>query len=139
MLEKFTKLTILFQTRDGKLRAAVPSPLGSCVFLNDVEASEMNAALKKHKELMKSYPREGKGLEAFVDSSDTGFTRNGQVENNATNSASKSVINDDVQGGPQPASKKTAEKMASGPEGVNGVSNPTTNGATSLASGGECC
>ncbi|KAI4735064.1 2-epi-5-epi-valiolone synthase-like protein [Aureobasidium sp. EXF-12298] len=137
ILDQATKA--ILKTRDGKLRAAVPSPLGSCVFLNDVEASEMNAALKKHKELMKSYPREGKGLEAFVDSSDTGFTRNGQVENNATNSASKSVINDDVQGGPQPASKKTAEKMASGPEGVNGVSNPTTNGATSLASGGECC
>jgi hypothetical protein len=45
---------MISQTRDGKLRAAVPSPLGSCVFLNDVEASEMNAALKKHKELMKS-------------------------------------------------------------------------------------
>ncbi|CAD0096636.1 unnamed protein product [Aureobasidium mustum] len=123
-----------------KLRAAVPSPLGSCVFLNDVEASEMNAALKKHKEIMKSYPREGKGLEAHVDSSDTGYTHNAKaVENNATNSASKSVINDDVKDGVNPAGKKTAEKMASGPEGVNGVSNPTTNGANSLAQGGECC
>lgn len=99
----------------------------------------MNAALKKHKEIMKSYPRQGKGLEAFVDSSDTGYTRNGAVENNATNSASKSVINDNVKDGVQPAGKETAEKMASGPEGVNGVSNPTTNGATSLKSGGECC
>lgn len=99
----------------------------------------MNAALKKHKEIMKSYPRQGKGLEAFVDSSDTGYTRNGQVENNATNSASKSVINDNAKDGVKPAGKETAEKMASGPEGVNGVSNPTTNGATSLKSGGECC
>ena len=100
----------------------------------------MNAALKKHKEIMKSYPRQGKGLEAFVDSSDTGYTKNNaQVENNASNSASKSVINDDVKDGVQPAGKQTAEKMASGPEGVNGVSNPTTNGATSLKSGGECC
>jgi len=100
----------------------------------------MNAALKKHKEIMKSYPRQGKGLEAFVDSSDTGYTKNNtQVENNASNSASKSVINDDVKDGVQPAGKKTAENMASGPEGVDGVSNPTTNGATSLKSGGECC
>ncbi|KAH0291496.1 2-epi-5-epi-valiolone synthase-like protein [Aureobasidium namibiae CBS 147.97] len=138
ILDKATKA--ILKTRDGKLRAAVPSPLGSCVFLNDVEASEMNAALKKHKEIMKSYPRQGKGLEAFVDSSDTGYTKNNtQVENNASNSASKSVINDDVKDGVQPAGKKTAENMASGPEGVDGVSNPTTNGATSLKSGGECC
>jgi 3-dehydroquinate synthase len=100
----------------------------------------MNAALKKHKEIMKSYPRQGKGLEAFVDSSDTGFTNNNhKAESGATNSATKSLINDDVKDGVQHASKKTAENMASGPEGVNGVSNPTTNGATSLASGGECC
>ncbi|KAG9889281.1 Dehydroquinate synthase-like protein, partial [Aureobasidium melanogenum] len=138
ILDQATKA--ILKTRDGKLRAAVPSPLGSCIFLNDVEASEMNAALKKHKEIMKSYPREGKGLEAHVDSSDTGYTVNNKsVENNATNSASKSVINDDVKDGVNPAGKKTAEKMASGPEGVNGVSNPTTNGANSLAQGGECC
>lgn len=100
----------------------------------------MNAALKKHKEIMKSYPREGKGLEAHVDSSDTGYTVNNKsIESGATNSASKSVINDDVKDGVHPAGKKTAEKMASGPEGVNGVSNPTTNGATSLGQGGECC
>lgn len=64
----------ILKTRDGKLRAAVPSPLGSCVFLNDVEADEMNAALRRHKALMREYPRNGEGLEAYVDASDTGYT-----------------------------------------------------------------
>ncbi|KAH3915904.1 hypothetical protein HBI56_040390 [Parastagonospora nodorum] len=74
MLEKAT--TAILKTRDGLLRAAVPNPIGTCVFLNDVSAKEMNAALKKHKELMKGYPREGAGLDAYVDASDTGYTLN---------------------------------------------------------------
>jgi 3-dehydroquinate synthase len=70
----------ILKTRDGLLRAAVPSPIGSCVFLNDVSAEEMNAALRRHKEIMKDYPRNGEGLEAYVDSSDTGYTENAKVE-----------------------------------------------------------
>lgn len=64
----------ILKTRDGKLRAAVPNPLGSCTFLNDVTAEEMNTALRHHKELMKEYPRNGEGIEAYVDASDTGYT-----------------------------------------------------------------
>jgi len=74
MLDKATKA--ILKTRDGLLRAAVPNPIGTCVFLNDVSAEEMNAALKKHKQLMKGYPRDGAGLDAFVDASDTGYTLN---------------------------------------------------------------
>lgn len=64
----------ILKTRDGKLRLAVPSPLGSCTFLNDVSEDEMLVALRTHKALMKEYPRRGEGLEAYVDSSDTGYT-----------------------------------------------------------------
>lgn len=78
ILEKAT--AAILKTRDGLLRAAVPSPIGKCVFLNDVSAEEMNAALKKHKELMKEYPRNGEGLEAYVDASDTGYTENAIME-----------------------------------------------------------
>lgn len=74
MLDKATKA--ILKTRDGLLRAAVPNPIGQCVFLNDVSAEEMNAALRRHKELMKEYPRNGEGLEAYVDASDTGYTQN---------------------------------------------------------------
>ncbi|KAF1920077.1 2-epi-5-epi-valiolone synthase [Ampelomyces quisqualis] len=74
MLDKATKA--ILKTRDGLLRAAVPNPIGTCVFLNDVTAEEMNGALKKHKELMKGYPRQGAGIDAFVDASDTGYTLN---------------------------------------------------------------
>jgi 3-dehydroquinate synthase len=74
MLDKATKA--ILKTRDGLLRAAVPNPIGTCVFLNDVTAEEMNAALKKHKELMKGFPRNGAGIDAYVDASDTGYTLN---------------------------------------------------------------
>ena len=75
ILDKGTKA--ILKTRDGLLRAVVPSPLGSCVFLNDVSHNEMLEALRVHKEVMKEFPRNGEGLDAFVDVSDTGETTNG--------------------------------------------------------------
>jgi hypothetical protein len=66
ILEKATQA--ILKTRDGKLRAAVPNPLGSCAFINDVGKEELAAALRKHKELMKGYPRNGEGLEASLPS-----------------------------------------------------------------------
>jgi 3-dehydroquinate synthase len=62
----------ILKTRDGMLRAAIPCPLGECVFLNDVSTEEMNKALQMHQEFVKVYPREGAGIDAYVDSSDTG-------------------------------------------------------------------
>ncbi|KAH7009583.1 3-dehydroquinate synthase [Ilyonectria destructans] len=68
----------ILKTRDGKLRAAVPvSPMGECVFLNDVSHDEMCQALQVHKKLMHKFPRRGEGLDAYVDSSDTGYTFQG--------------------------------------------------------------
>jgi 3-dehydroquinate synthase len=118
ILDKATKA--ILRTRDGKLRAAVPSPLGSCVFLNDVEMDEMYAALRKHKEIMKEYPRNGEGLSAFVDSSDTGYTMNDKpVETNgaseATNGLEKlSVVNDDT----KPDTNGRKDMNGSAPDGV---------------------
>ena len=60
----------ILKTRDGLLRAAVPSPIGKCVFLNDVDAKEMNDALQRHKQIMREYPRSGDGLDAYVDAVD---------------------------------------------------------------------
>ncbi|KAK8026294.1 hypothetical protein PG990_004117 [Apiospora arundinis] len=70
----------ILKTRDGLLRLAVPNPLGSCTFLNDVSVAELQEALRMHKEACKTYPREGAGLEAYVDSSDTGYTDNATEE-----------------------------------------------------------
>ncbi|KAK3374827.1 hypothetical protein B0H63DRAFT_562828 [Podospora didyma] len=68
----------ILRTRDGKLRAAVPiSPMGKCIFLNDVSHEEMCAALAEHKKRMKSFPRAGEGIDAYVDASDTGYTVGG--------------------------------------------------------------
>lgn len=69
ILEKAT--AAILKTRDGLLRAAVPAPIGTCVFINDLSAEQMNATLRRHKQLMKEYPRNGMGLDAFVDASDT--------------------------------------------------------------------
>ncbi|GAB7359251.1 hypothetical protein MBLNU230_g5908t1 [Neophaeotheca triangularis] len=135
VLEKAT--AAILKTRDGKLRAAVPNPLGSCVFLNDVSNDEMAAALRKHKEILKGYPRQGAGLEAFVDASDTGYTVNNKAVENGVNgvngSVKHSVLNDDAKAGlakgglgqngnvdgvtGEPAH---AINHASGPEGVDG-------------------
>jgi 3-dehydroquinate synthase len=81
--------TAILKTRDGLLRAAVPSPIGSCIFLNDVCAEEMNEALRRHKEIMKHYPRNGEGIEAYVDSSDTGYTENFKTKEKVTEQAVK--------------------------------------------------
>jgi 3-dehydroquinate synthase len=49
------------------------SPMGKCVFLNDVSHEEMCEALEAHKQMMKRFPRQGEGLEAYVDASDAGY------------------------------------------------------------------
>ena len=124
ILAKATKA--ILRTRDGKLRAAVPSPLGKCVFLNDVSMDELYTALHRHKELMKIYPRNGEGHEAFVDSSDTGYTVNNKPvemdlvskEHNEKNG----VINDDVTNGIKPNGH------------ANGVQGQSTNSVSQVKS-----
>jgi len=56
----------ILQTRDGLLRAAVPNPVGTCVFLNDLTADEMESMLEAHHQVVKSYPRQGEGLDMFL-------------------------------------------------------------------------
>ena len=129
ILDKGTEA--ILKTRDGKLRAAVPAPLGQCVFLNDVSQEEMLIALQRHKEVMKRYPRNGEGIEAYVDASDTGYTKNKKpVEsesNGSTNGYHKKngVMNDDssklANGKATEAITNGAMKHASGPDGVDGM------------------
>jgi 3-dehydroquinate synthase len=95
----------ILKTRDGLLRAAVPRPLGSCKFLNDVIDEEMAAALHRHKMLMKEYPRSGAGIEAYVDASDTGYTVNaehsinGQRLSDGASGSKESVFRNGVMNG----------------------------------------
>ncbi|TDZ58638.1 Demethyl-4-deoxygadusol synthase [Colletotrichum trifolii] len=121
----------ILKTRDGKLRAAIPSPLGQCEFLNDVSYEDLCAALRVHKDLMKEYPRQGAGLEAFVDASDTGYTLNGcceDVEHTIDNGGmEKNIINDDTvsetESSPAESSGR-ASSASSGPEyGLSGGKN----------------
>lgn len=113
VLDRGTKA--ILRTRDGSLRLAVPSPLGSCSFINDFSYDQLFDALKKHKQLVKSFPRQGAGLESYVDASDTGYTFNGQtpdIKKSTPNGAKKiNVLNDDVK----------AVNGVNGPNGTNGV------------------
>lgn len=122
----------ILKTRDGKLRAAVPNPIGSCVFLNDVDATELNAALRRHKELMKEYPRNGAGLEAFVDASDTGYTENNKSEVQAVEAAAAKAGslngNGVIHGGSVPngymnGTNGVKQKLANGNGAVDGLTN----------------
>src|SRR6195952_2751430 len=47
----------LLKTRDGLLRAAIPTPIGQCSFLNDLTVAELADALTLHKKICLDYPR----------------------------------------------------------------------------------
>jgi demethyl-4-deoxygadusol synthase len=64
LLWKATEL--IGQTRDGLLKAAVPHPIGSCSFINDLTKAELNEHLTIHKEICRDYPRGGDGEDMFV-------------------------------------------------------------------------
>jgi len=68
LIWKATKSIML--TRDGLQRAAMPNPIGTCAFLNDLTYEELEEALKVHKELVKSFPRAGDGVDAYIDHCD---------------------------------------------------------------------
>lgn len=54
------------RTRDGKQRIAVPRPIGSCYFINDLTKEELTQTLFLHKEICQTYPRRGAGIDMFM-------------------------------------------------------------------------
>ena len=54
------------RTRDGLQRAAAPSPIGTCVFMNDLTRAELDKALMVHREICQTYPRQGDGEDMYV-------------------------------------------------------------------------
>ncbi|CEJ44560.1 sedoheptulose 7-phosphate cyclase [Umezakia ovalisporum] len=54
-------------TRDGKLRAAMPRPIGECFFVNDLTREELDGALAEHKGLCAQHPRGGEGVDAYIE------------------------------------------------------------------------
>lgn len=58
--------TSILATRGGLLRAAVPAPIGTCAFLNDVSVAELVEVLGAHRTLCQGYPREGEGVDMFA-------------------------------------------------------------------------
>lgn len=66
LLWRATESIIL--TRDGQLRAAMPKPIGTCFFVNDLTREELEAAVADHKQICATYPRAGAGVDAYVES-----------------------------------------------------------------------
>ena len=56
----------ILQTRDGKLRAAVPGPIGTCHFVNDLTVDELGDILAEHKRVCADYPRGGEGVDQYT-------------------------------------------------------------------------
>lgn len=52
-------------TRDGLQRAAMPRPIGTCSFANDLTQQELAEALQEHKQLCATLPRSGEGVEMY--------------------------------------------------------------------------
>jgi 3-dehydroquinate synthetase len=61
-----TATAAILKTRDGMLRAAIPAPIGRCLFLNDVTVDELADALILHRKLCLGYPRGGDGIDMFT-------------------------------------------------------------------------
>jgi 3-dehydroquinate synthetase len=64
LLQEATKSIV--QTRGGLLRAAVPRPIGTCHFVNDLAPDELDQALAAHQQVCRGYPRGGDGEEMFI-------------------------------------------------------------------------
>ncbi len=60
-----TATASIIQTRDGSLRAAVPRPIGTCAFVDDLGQDELVATLAAHREKIKHYPLGGSGQDVF--------------------------------------------------------------------------
>jgi demethyl-4-deoxygadusol synthase len=54
------------QTRDGLLRAAVPKPIGTCYFVNDLEKDELEEALAEHRRICADYTDAGLGTQVYM-------------------------------------------------------------------------
>jgi 3-dehydroquinate synthase len=53
-------------TRDGNQRAAVPRPIGTCYFINDLTQDELTQTLAFHKQLCQALPRQGNGIDMYM-------------------------------------------------------------------------
>ena len=64
LLDRATESIV--QTRNGLLRAAVPHPIGQCLFLSDVSREELAEALSVHRQTVLAYPRQGIGEDVYT-------------------------------------------------------------------------
>lgn len=55
----------IIQTRDGLLRAAMPRPIGTCFYVNDLGEDELEECLALHKQLCAELPRGGDGVDMY--------------------------------------------------------------------------
>ncbi|MDF5730288.1 MAG: sedoheptulose 7-phosphate cyclase [Rhizonema sp. PD38] len=66
-------------TRDGLQRAAMPKPIGTCFFVNDMTREELETAIEEHKQLCSAYPQAGAGTDAYVGSDEQALVGSANV------------------------------------------------------------
>ncbi len=66
-------------TRDGLQRAAMPKPIGTCFFVNDMTREELEAAIDEHKQICSTYPQAGAGTDAYVGSDEQALVGSANV------------------------------------------------------------
>ncbi len=70
----------ILQTRDGLLRAALPHPIGECVFVSDVTVAELVRVLDVHRDLCRRLPRQGAGVDMYTGGQPSSDTESLTVE-----------------------------------------------------------
>ena len=92
-----TSTASILATRDGLLRAAVPRPIGTCHFVNDVGVDELVAVLAEHRRVCADLPRGGAGIGAFIASEEPAVEVPAPVDASAAGGAlSRAVRSPDV-------------------------------------------
>lgn len=56
----------IIETRGGLLRAAVPRPIGSVFYINDLTVAELQDLLVVHRQTCRIYPRDGLGEDVYT-------------------------------------------------------------------------
>jgi len=120
----------IYGVRDGYLHAAIPAPLGSCTFVEDVTEEEFNDALRVHKEICKEYPRGGAGLDAYVDASDTGVPEQDDGEREILKKAAEKAKTNGHLNGTTINGTTNGHTNGYANGHTNGYTNGTTNGHT---------
>lgn len=109
------------EKRGGNLCAPVPQgKIGSCGYINDLSRARLEETLLEYQEIVKSYPREGYGIEPHC--KDVGLEDPSTVKQHADNAVlAVGVSNDNGNGHVNGTENGTTDDSAEGVEGTSNI------------------